>query len=441
MKQKTRRLGALLTALVLTLGLLCSTALAAGSESYEGTPVFSLAVVDEENGGGFWSTAFVAGDPQTGGLFLIGSDYIQYCVEEEGMHAYLLGDDDYLEEVEVRGTACGVSLLWAAGLESPMYFELAAQPSAAGEELTVGWRELEEEGVSDVKSGSITLDASWEAQRDGGFISTSLFYESMDDMGYLGAILLSDTQDGVVGSMGMGAEMAFTVVPLYAGQLPSKYAIGSIGGVSGTTQEPPAEPAQPREEPTAAPATQTQQPVQSEEKKSSHDWLWILVGAAIGAVVFYAMKNGKKSSKDDDAEVKSESFEFSVADESGFDTPIAPEPVAYVAPPAPAAAASAPFAVRDARGLIHHSGGTESMSFGRNAACSVRISESCTTVSGSHCVLYREGGKLYLMDTGSTNGTFFSEQERLRPHEPYRIRKGSAFYLSDRSNTFVVTAE
>lgn len=439
MKQKTRRLGALLTALVLTLGLLCSTALAAGSESYEGIPVFSLAVVDEENGGGFWSTAFVAGDPQTGDLFLIGSDYIQYCVEEEGMHAYLLGDDDYLEEVEVRGTACGVSLLQAAGLESPMYFELAAQPSAAGEELTVGWRELEEEGASDVQSGSITLDASWEEQQDGGFISTSLFYESMDDMAYLGAILLSD--HGVVGSMGMGAEMAFTVVPLYAGMLPSKYAIGSIGGGSDTTQEPSAEPAQPREEPPAAPAAQTQQPTQSEEQTSSHDGLWILVGVAIGAVAFYVIKNGRKSSKDADAEVKSESFEFSVTDESGFDTPITPEPVAYAAPPAPAVAASAPFAVRDAQGLTHHSGGADSMSFGRNAACGVRIPQSCTTVSGSHCMLYREGGKLYLMDTGSTNGTFFSEQERLRPHEPYRIRKGMAFYLSERSNTFVVTAE
>jgi len=45
------------------------------------------------------------------------------------------------------------------------------------------------------------------------------------------------------------------------------------------------------------------------------------------------------------------------------------------------------------------------------------------------------------MDVGSTNGTFFSEENRLEPNTPYRIRKGMAFFLTNRKNTFVVVEE
>lgn len=93
--------------------------------------------------------------------------------------------------------------------------------------------------------------------------------------------------------------------------------------------------------------------------------------------------------------------------------------------------------VRDIQGREYC---TESgrMEFGRGAACKVCIPDAGKAVSTSHCVLYREGGKLYLMDLGSTNGTFLKEEERLKSNVPYRAHKGMEFFLSSRAHTFVI---
>ena len=98
-------------------------------------------------------------------------------------------------------------------------------------------------------------------------------------------------------------------------------------------------------------------------------------------------------------------------------------------------------AVRDLAGRTYRADAGGRITFGRGSGNQVRVSADDQSVSGSHCVLYREAGKLYLMDLGSTNGTFFSQQERLKPNTPYRIRRGMAFFLSNSKNTYVVTEE
>lgn len=94
--------------------------------------------------------------------------------------------------------------------------------------------------------------------------------------------------------------------------------------------------------------------------------------------------------------------------------------------------------VRDTRGREYR---TESgrMEFGRGEGCKVSIPDTDKTVSTSHCLLYREEGKLYIMDLGSTNGTFLKEEERLQPKVPYRAHKGMEFFLGSRAHTFVIT--
>lgn len=93
--------------------------------------------------------------------------------------------------------------------------------------------------------------------------------------------------------------------------------------------------------------------------------------------------------------------------------------------------------VRDIQGRIYRTD-SDRMEFGRGADCKVCIPGTDKAVSTSHCLLYREGGKLYLMDLGSTNGTFLKEEERLKPNVPYRAHKGMEFFLSSRANTFVI---
>lgn len=98
-------------------------------------------------------------------------------------------------------------------------------------------------------------------------------------------------------------------------------------------------------------------------------------------------------------------------------------------------------AVKDLAERTYRADAGGRITFGRGSGNRVRISAEQQSVSGSHCVLYREGDKLYLMDLGSTNGTFFSDRERLKPNTPYRIRKGMSFFLSNSQNTYVVTEE
>ena len=79
--------------------------------------------------------------------------------------------------------------------------------------------------------------------------------------------------------------------------------------------------------------------------------------------------------------------------------------------------------------------------FGRSAHCQVSFGANDTKISTNHCVLYREEDGLYLMDLGSTNGTYFAENKRLQPNVPYKVEKGMAFYLTSQNYLFVITED
>ena len=97
--------------------------------------------------------------------------------------------------------------------------------------------------------------------------------------------------------------------------------------------------------------------------------------------------------------------------------------------------------IKDMDGKTYRSDASMRITLGRSPGCQGGFGSGESSISGKHCVLYRESGKLYLMDLDSTNGTFFSQQERLRPNVPYRVRKGMAFFLTTPKYTFVVLEE
>lgn len=96
------------------------------------------------------------------------------------------------------------------------------------------------------------------------------------------------------------------------------------------------------------------------------------------------------------------------------------------------------LAVRSVDGKVYRADASGRLTFGRGSANSVRLEDSESAVSGAHCVLYYEGGKLYLKDLESTNGTFFSERERLKPNQAYRVNRGTSFFLVRPGNTFTI---
>lgn len=99
------------------------------------------------------------------------------------------------------------------------------------------------------------------------------------------------------------------------------------------------------------------------------------------------------------------------------------------------------FAVRSTSGTIYRSNADGEITFGRNPECVAAFDQSSTTISGKHCKLFRGEDGLFLMDQGSTNGTFFAGNQRLKPNVSYKVEKGTSFYLFNSQNTFVITEE
>lgn len=99
-------------------------------------------------------------------------------------------------------------------------------------------------------------------------------------------------------------------------------------------------------------------------------------------------------------------------------------------------------AVRSAdTGTVYRADVNGKMVFGRDPRSQVSFDQNTSAVSTIHCTLYREGGSLYLMDNGSTNGTFFNENQRLKPNTPYKVRKGVSFFLVSAKHTYIITED
>lgn len=60
-------------------------------------------------------------------------------------------------------------------------------------------------------------------------------------------------------------------------------------------------------------------------------------------------------------------------------------------------------------------------------------------VSGLHCVLLWQDGKLYLQDLGSTYGTFLGTGQRLAPQQTVILQVGDSFSLGSDREKFVIT--
>jgi len=94
-----------------------------------------------------------------------------------------------------------------------------------------------------------------------------------------------------------------------------------------------------------------------------------------------------------------------------------------------------------ADGKVYRADMNGRISFGRDPRNQVSFGQGTSSVSANHCILYRENGQLFLKDTNSTNGTFFDEENRLKPNKPYKVTKGTVFFLVSPQNTFVITEE
>lgn len=78
------------------------------------------------------------------------------------------------------------------------------------------------------------------------------------------------------------------------------------------------------------------------------------------------------------------------------------------------------------------------LTVGRGDGCNIAVPAGTAGVSTRHCEVWVEGGQIYLMDLGSTYGTFVDPGTKLTSGQPVRIAEGSTFWLGDKAQSFSV---
>lgn len=73
---------------------------------------------------------------------------------------------------------------------------------------------------------------------------------------------------------------------------------------------------------------------------------------------------------------------------------------------------------------------------GRSSSADIRVDDPA--VSGAHCQVSWENGKLFLMDMDSTNGTVLAGTGKIRPKTRVQLYNGSVFWLGDQRMSFRV---
>lgn len=79
------------------------------------------------------------------------------------------------------------------------------------------------------------------------------------------------------------------------------------------------------------------------------------------------------------------------------------------------------------------------LTLGRNPElCNVVFPAGTAGVSGKHCQVWFDGGKLYVSDLGSSHGTFIAPGSRLSANQPMEIKPGDTFWLGSKNETIVL---
>ena len=75
---------------------------------------------------------------------------------------------------------------------------------------------------------------------------------------------------------------------------------------------------------------------------------------------------------------------------------------------------------------------------GRNPECNVRYPADTKGISRRHCKIFVNNNTLYVMDIGSTAGTFLRGFGQLTPNVPKNINSGDVIYLGEKKNGIIV---
>ena len=205
------------------------------------------------------------------------------------------------------------------------------------------------------------------------------------------------------------------------------------------------------------------------EKKGIEKYWWVLViGAVAGGGYYMSKKNqGNSSSSDSNSSSRDISLDGGPYNAASIPapkidndiyagvksiSPVTPQsssPMSYsssiqdIAPTAPATVSSASnnYKLQAVGGYmdgrVYPFDGREII-FGRDATASIRFPQDTKGVSRIHCKLFMQGGKVMLMDMGSTYGTYIEGRGKLTPQAPVELKVGDKFCIGEQKNSFIL---
>lgn len=180
-----------------------------------------------------------------------------------------------------------------------------------------------------------------------------------------------------------------------------------------------------------------------EEKEFPMIWVAVAALAVIAVVVIVVLVVKRKPSAQANAPATTGAAPTGPAGGPNF-PPTAP------ASPAPAAANAGADdsgyriqgvsgALAGQRYLLRNSG---PVVLGRDPQrCNITFPANTPGVSGRHCGVWVQGGKVYLQDLGSSHGTFIQPGTRLAGNQSVELRPGDVFYVGSPKESFTLVSK
>lgn len=406
------------------------------SSEYDGTPLFLLVAVDENDNVQLGLNAFLVYDSNSNANYLL-TTYVVETLMEEGYSFILFGENGYAEDVKLLGTFARVACLDAPGLRNATCFELSA---GVPDEITIMFRGVEDGDVSEPLSESYRLSSGWIQEGD-----LFIYDGEYETTFMLGAPVFAGDKGTLVG-VGMTDGDGHLVVGSLAGNtLPTKYAIQTFE--SKTSETKPQDTAPGKSKPTDSGSGGISGILGDMDPKTVGFCAAI---AAVLVVVFLKNRAGNKKTKKRDydplvgAEIPQPVVQQPIVQQPVVQQPVAQQPIVPEVIQATVPLQEAPEGLSTVmpqpnwrlRGL---SGPLAGETFlingmalvGRNPQCDISFPGSTAGISGRHCQLIVTEEKAAICDVGSSYGTFLKNGVRLQPNQKYFIRPGEVIHLGN----------
>lgn len=398
MKQKkSTRILSLILALMLCIPLslqMFSTSRASAAAPVGEPGIFALRV--ENKSEYFIYSAFLLYDDITDRQYILADPSVA-TYAKEGYSLTLLAEG-YTIEAGCLGADGNFSYLEAEGMNK---FEPLLMSETYSEQIYVFIQELDEKNTTAVGRDFVYCDVQYWNEEGSVYVTTVNTFNEI-----VGAPAVKDMSTfEVVGIMG-DYEGKAAYFPTDGYDFRPLYSVEHITG------ERPAEV-----------------PEEEEDSLTIHPALLIGV-AAIVLVAIFGMQ--KKKSSDSSVEYTAGRSEGTVA--------LDPEPQ-IVQNFAPLGGMTQPSAQWQIRGMGGPMDGqifllSSTLRIGRNPQNEVVFSGNTPGISGNHCQLSYEHGRVVLRDLQSTYGTYMGNNVKLEPQISYNLQNGDTFTLAENAQTF-----